>query len=88
MHDTSQTHTWVRHTETGGYWQCPNDALDVYLAKGWEITDPPAEPNPAIAERLAWQAQQQAPETATAAQADTPRPRAARRDQSTEGSES
>ncbi|MEO3922713.1 hypothetical protein ABGB07_02340 [Micromonosporaceae bacterium B7E4] len=46
-------HTWVRHAVHGGYWQCPTEVLDEYRAKGWEPSDPPEEPNPAVAEMLA-----------------------------------
>lgn len=52
--------TWTRHHETGGYWKCPNGALDEMKKLGWEPTEPPREPNPAVDERLAWLAAQDA----------------------------
>jgi hypothetical protein len=51
---------WLRHPETGGYFNCPTEAIDVWKAKGWEESDPPEELNPAIAERNAFLAQQAA----------------------------
>lgn len=61
------THVWVRHREHGGYWQCPIEALADYEAKGWEPSDQPAEPNPAVAEMLAAR-------EAAAAEAQTTKP--------------
>jgi len=63
--DTTATHTWLHNPTTGGVWQCPNAAVDDYLALGWERSEAPSPPNPAIAERLAWRRQQ-----AAAAQAE------------------
>lgn len=56
------THTWVRHKETGGTWQAPIAWLEQYPdeAADWELCDPPEEINPAVAERLAWLAEQAA----------------------------
>lgn len=39
------THTWVRNPETGGVWECPNVALEAYLARGWELADEPVDPD-------------------------------------------
>lgn len=52
--------TWVRHKEHGGYWQCPDAALDEMRKIGWEPSEAPDEPNPAVAEQLAWRAEQAA----------------------------
>ena len=54
------SHVWVKHRDHGGYWQCPDEAVDAYKDLGWELSDPPEEVNPVIAERLAWEAQQAA----------------------------
>lgn len=72
------SHTWVKHPDTGGHWQCPNEALDEMKALGWEPCDAPPEPNPAIAERLAWEAEQNKLRGAERA-AETKPTRAARR---------
>lgn len=63
------SHTWVRHRDTGGYWLCPDEALDEMADVGWEPTEAPAEPNPAVDERLAWEAEQKALRDAEAAAA-------------------
>ena len=55
--------TWTKHRETGGYFRCPNDALAEMAKRGWEPSEPPREPNPAIDERLAWLADQEASAT-------------------------
>lgn len=56
------SHTWVRHTETGNFWQCPDEALEHFMALGWEPSEAPPEPNPAVAERIAWEQSQAAAE--------------------------
>lgn len=33
------THTFVT-TPSGDEWECPNDVLDVYLARGFSLTEP------------------------------------------------
>lgn len=33
--------TWIRNPETGGVWECPEGALEMYLARGWEPCDEP-----------------------------------------------
>ena len=67
--------TWVRHREHGGWWHCPDGVLDDMAAAGWEPADgpPPEQPSSAVAEQLAWRAEQ------TAAAADTKPTKAARR---------
>lgn len=65
------THTWVKHKETGGYWQCPDGVLDEMRKQGWEPSEAPAEPNPAIAEALAWRREQA---EAAAREAETTKP--------------
>lgn len=34
------THTFVKNSETGGEWECPNDYLKVALSRGFELTEP------------------------------------------------
>lgn len=60
------THVWVYHPATKNHWQCPVAALDETLARGWQLTEAPPEPNPAVAERVAFLAEQ-----AAAAEAET-----------------
>lgn len=37
---------WMRHPETGGLWQCPVDAIEHWLARGWVPAEgPPEEPD-------------------------------------------
>ncbi|MFV2094822.1 hypothetical protein ACFHW1_04935 [Micromonospora sp. LOL_014] len=61
------THVWLHHAETGGYWECPVPAVDDWRSRGWVPSDPPPPaPDPAVAEGLAWREQQ------AAASADTP----------------
>lgn len=53
--------TWLRHKETGHFFHCPTDAVADWADLGWEPTDErPADPNPVVAERLAWEAEQAA----------------------------
>jgi hypothetical protein len=55
----TETHTWVKHRDTGAFWQCPNGVLEIYVELGWEPTDErPVEPDPAVDERRAWEAEQ------------------------------
>lgn len=62
---------WLRHKETGHLFDCPAAAVDDWVELGWEPTDErPAEVNPVVAERLAWEAEQRA--AAEAAAADPP----------------
>jgi hypothetical protein len=71
------THTWISNPQTGGQWQCPNEALEHHLSQGWEQMDEaPPEPNPAIAERLA--AQRKEAEAAEDSEKE-PQPKAAAR---------
>lgn len=35
------SHTWLKHSETGGYWQCPDEAVGAFKARGWKPSDPP-----------------------------------------------
>lgn len=51
---------WTQHVDHGGYFRCPVDALDDMAATGWLPCDPPEQPNPAVAEQLAWRAEQAA----------------------------
>lgn len=41
---------WLRHPDTGGFFHCPADALDQWLGMGWQMSDPPPQDNPAVAE--------------------------------------
>ena len=52
--------TWTQHRTTGGCFRCPNEALAEMRKLGWEPSEAPREPNPAVDERLAIQAQQEA----------------------------
>ena len=50
---------WLYHAEIGGYFHCPVEAVDAWGERGWKPSDPPPEPvNPAVAESLAWRAEQ------------------------------
>jgi hypothetical protein len=52
---------WLRHGETGGHFHCPSEAVEDWQGLGWEPVDtPPDEPNPVVAELVAWQAEQAA----------------------------
>lgn len=70
--------TWVKHREHGGYWQCPDGVLDEMAKVGWEPSDAPEPPNPAVAERIAWE-REQAELAARSAVATTKTTKAARR---------
>lgn len=71
----AETHVWLHNAETGGYWECPAPVVDDWRSRGWVPSDPPPPaPDPAVAEALAWRAQQ-----AAAASADTKPTKAARR---------
>lgn len=66
----TKTHVWMHHpANPDGYWQCPVEGVEDFLARGWELSDPPPEPNPAIAERLAFEAELAAQAETDAAQA-------------------
>jgi len=60
--------TWVTSPETGGFWQCPDGALDDMIKLGWQPCEAPREPNPAVDERLAWLAEQDQAAKAAAAE--------------------
>lgn len=61
--------TWLRYPETGGYFHCPDAAVEGWEEIGWVRSDPPPpEPNPALADRLA-QEQRLAAEAEQAEQA-------------------
>lgn len=73
----TDTHTWVKNRDTGQFWQCPNGVLAVYKQLGWERTDErPVEPDAAVDERRAWEAEQAllAEEAATAAKTAKSKP--------------
>lgn len=60
---------WLKHKDTGHLWDCPAGAVDDMADLGWEPTDErPAEVNPVVAERVAWEAEQRAAAEAAAAQ--------------------
>lgn len=64
------SHTWIHNPDTDGYWHCPDGLVDGYVeGGGWELCDPPAEHNPAVAEGAAWRAARAA-EAAEAAAAE------------------
>lgn len=57
----SDERVWLRHKDHGGFFDCPAGAVDDWADVGWEPTDErPVEVNPAVAERLAWEAEQRA----------------------------
>jgi len=33
--------TWLHNPTTDGYWQCPAEAVDAWLRRGWEQSEPP-----------------------------------------------
>ena len=35
------SHTWLKHKESGGYWQAPEAVVEAFEARGWEPCDPP-----------------------------------------------
>lgn len=43
MSDVTDTHAWLYHPETCGYWQCPLGAVETWLARGWERSEAPPE---------------------------------------------
>lgn len=52
---------WLNHPATGGYFHCPTEAAEHFKKLGWtEATEPPAEPNPVVAEHIEWERQQAA----------------------------
>jgi hypothetical protein len=61
--------TWLHHPETGGHFHCPVEAVEAWLALGWQVADaPPPEPNPAIEGLLEWRRQQAAEAESAATQ--------------------
>jgi len=71
MSAVEPTHAWLRHPETGGYFNCPTTALKDWLGMGWERSDPPEEPNPVVAERIAWEREQSELASANATEPDS-----------------
>jgi hypothetical protein len=49
--------TWTRHAEHGGYFRCPDEALDDMAGRGWVMCDPPEPLNLATVEHPAQQAE-------------------------------
>jgi hypothetical protein len=41
---------WLRHVETGGVAQFPDEAVEAWSVKGWEPCDAPVDPDPALVE--------------------------------------
>lgn len=70
---------WLTHPETGGNFHCPAEAVEAWQAMGWVPGEAPVEVNPAVAERIAYQREQQA---AAAATKTTRTDKAARRGES------
>lgn len=74
----SDERIWLRHKETGHFWQCPAEAVEDWTTGdlGWEVTNErPEEPNPVVAEHLAWRralAEQAQQESITAAAGSAP----------------
>jgi hypothetical protein len=51
----SDERTWLQHAH-GGYFHCPAEAVDEWVAMGWQVADePPPEDNPVVVELLAAQ---------------------------------
>jgi hypothetical protein len=73
---------WLHNPTTGGYFHCPKDAVEQWSEMGWEPADaPPEEPNPVVAERIAWeraQAEAEAEAARAAEEAKTAKPSRAR----------
>lgn len=49
MSAVTDTHVWLHHEPSDGYWQCPVDAVDVWTARGWQRCEAPPEVNLATA---------------------------------------
>ena len=63
----SDERVWLRHKETGHFWECPAGVVGDWAEMGWEPTDErPEEFNPVVATRLAWEADQRAAAEAVA----------------------
>lgn len=80
------THVWLHNPDTNGYWQCPAEAAEEFVARGWVECDPPPEPNAALAEQIAWRAQmaEQADAEAAVEKAATTKSKSARRGETQE----
>jgi hypothetical protein len=46
---------WLRNKNTGGYFHCPEAAVEHWRGLGWEPSDPPEPVNLATAERVGWE---------------------------------
>jgi hypothetical protein len=69
----SDERTWLRNPQTGGYFHCPNGAVDHWKALGWQpVDEPPAELNPAVAELVAWREARAAEQDSSSADTETP----------------
>lgn len=67
---------WLCHPDVADPFRCPTDAAAGWVSRGWKPCDEPAEQNPAIAEAVAWAAQQaEAASKAAAEQTKTKKPR-------------
>jgi hypothetical protein len=48
---SAELHTWMKHSETGGEWECPTVLIEHYERLGWVVMDsPPEEQLPAVGE--------------------------------------
>lgn len=76
----SDERQWLRHPETQGHFNCPAGAVDDWKDMGWEPCAPPVDPNPVIAEHLAWR-EAEAARLEAERQTETakPNPKSARR---------
>lgn len=74
-------HVWVKHPETGGYWECPVAVLEEMQGKGWVLAEAPEPEDPTTATRRQLLAEQAAAE---AAAKQTKPTKAAPRGESTE----
>ncbi len=70
---------WVRHTTTGGVGTVPVDALDAWIGRGWELTDPPAAIDPTDTRQVDGLDQAEPPANGDEAAEPTPEPAPAHR---------
>lgn len=49
------SHTWVYHPAIDQHWLCPDGSLQDQISLGWQPCEAPPEPNPAVAERIAFE---------------------------------
>lgn len=82
---------WMRHSDHGGYWQCPTPAIAYWTPRGWVPSDPPPEIDPTrahVVDAFAAEPSRETPDP-TPAQATAPesKPTKSGKAGSTEGAE-